>query len=1074
MLYATVRNRKIHVKRPDTVVQNGVNVDWLQLDMDDEWQSMDSIVCVFTLHYTEESTSTQETTVTTTITEKEVQKEMLHTFGKPVMVPWECLEHTGMLSVNCTGYVRDEDGESQKVMTTAYPDSYWEVVQNGPMSGEETLEPTPSLYDQIVAAAGAATAAAADAEEARNQLLQDKANGVFDGKDGESTSVTVGTTTTGSPGTSAQVYATGDEKNMVLNFTIPTGARGPQGPQGPKGDKGDTGEQGPKGDKGDPGDGSATLEPLVLEYNGEQIVDYDGKDAISADLGAYVKQDISSHNDDAAAHPEIRGMIPTVPTTLPNPFPLNINYTDEDGGMSSVSYAGDNWIAVNAEELTAYPISQHNQSGEAHQDIRDAIPAIPAALPNPKKLTFTGAVEAEYDGSADVNVNIPTGSGEPGKDGYSPTATVEETSSGAIITITDKSGTTTAEIANGKEGPPGPKGDPGEGGSAPLKTVNMGEVFCQPENYMAWFQGCLKFDPDIGCPVAVISGKDAHSTGAGKCYFFKIEPTTGVVSLTVAGQYDDDDTYGCFSQSFYIDNAGHYNFYASIHKSSGWDQVYVWKFTSEDKGATWTHVDVTGEVSPAGSIVKLKSGRLIGLTGYGGNTRNRAIYSDDDGSTWTKGTVFSGSVEVEIIELKDSLLAIGRKALTYTDPLPAILYYSADDGENWSDGTESTSITDMCNPCSGIYWGDAEVVELFYCSRASRDGNTGTIYHAYASLEDALEDKYSVEIIGESKQTEIGINFGYCGTVCDQKEKAWIIYYDSADSGDGANLNLILADKTCVTLPVSRDARSLISLYSSDKIQNLLKKQYSKLIAKINEAISSGEIIQPGNSGDGMRQSYVLDGIIANFDFTNSFAVNAGAKTVTDSINGVVATCSSSAFPSMRENSLGRATFTLPAVSEYCDSADVNTGFTVEIGIYRYSGDAWNAWQFWYVTNVNGPYVLTTQTTNASIYTYINADGETKRTTLWWGKNHYQPIQKSDRGLIHIVVTYGTDGVLTVYRNGTEISKKTISDFASWDSGLVTKPAFVYESIKTYRIYKRALTPEEVAINYGYEIATTA
>lgn len=224
MLYATVRNRKIHVKRPDTVVQNGVKVDWLELDMDDEWASMDSIVCVFVLHYTEESTETQDDTTTTTIVEKEVRKEMLHTFGEPVMVPWECLVYTGMLSVNCTGYV-----DSERIMTTAYPDSYWTVVQNGPKSGDATLEPTASLYDQIVAAAGSANAAALAANQARDQLLQDKANGAFDGKDGESTSVTVGETRTGSAGSSAMVYATGTERDLVLNFVIPEGKQGPPG-----------------------------------------------------------------------------------------------------------------------------------------------------------------------------------------------------------------------------------------------------------------------------------------------------------------------------------------------------------------------------------------------------------------------------------------------------------------------------------------------------------------------------------------------------------------------------------------------------------------------------------------------------------------------------------------------------------------------------------------------------------------------------------------------------------------------------------------------------------------------------
>lgn len=39
---------------------------------------------------------------------------------------------------------------------------------------------------------------------------------------------------------------------------------------------------------------------------------------------------------------------------------------------------------------------------------------IPTKLPNPQKLTFTGAVTGEYDGSQAVNINIPAGGGEGG------------------------------------------------------------------------------------------------------------------------------------------------------------------------------------------------------------------------------------------------------------------------------------------------------------------------------------------------------------------------------------------------------------------------------------------------------------------------------------------------------------------------------------------------------------------------------------------------------------------------------------------------------------------------------------
>ncbi len=70
------------------------------------------------------------------------------------------------------------------------------------------------------------------------------------GAPGASASVTVGSTTTLSPGADATVTNSGDTRNAILNFGIPTGARGPQGAQGPKGDTGPMGQTGAKGDTG--------------------------------------------------------------------------------------------------------------------------------------------------------------------------------------------------------------------------------------------------------------------------------------------------------------------------------------------------------------------------------------------------------------------------------------------------------------------------------------------------------------------------------------------------------------------------------------------------------------------------------------------------------------------------------------------------------------------------------------------------------------------------------------------------------------------------------------------------------
>ena len=67
------------------------------------------------------------------------------------------------------------------------------------------------------------------------------------GDTGAAATVTVGTVTTGEPGTDAIVTNSGTENAAVLNFTIPkgeTGAVGAVGTQGPKGDKGDTGPAG--------------------------------------------------------------------------------------------------------------------------------------------------------------------------------------------------------------------------------------------------------------------------------------------------------------------------------------------------------------------------------------------------------------------------------------------------------------------------------------------------------------------------------------------------------------------------------------------------------------------------------------------------------------------------------------------------------------------------------------------------------------------------------------------------------------------------------------------------------------
>lgn len=69
-------------------------------------------------------------------------------------------------------------------------------------------------------------------------------------------------------------------------------------------------------------------------------------------------------------------------------------------------------------------------------------------------MTVDNAVVIETGGSG----------GKDGKDGFSPIANVTQTDDGAVITITDKEGTTTATIRNGVDGKDGIDGKNGQDG----------------------------------------------------------------------------------------------------------------------------------------------------------------------------------------------------------------------------------------------------------------------------------------------------------------------------------------------------------------------------------------------------------------------------------------------------------------------------------------------------------------------------------------------------------------------------------------------------------------------------------
>lgn len=169
------------------------------------------------------------------------------------MVPPEALTDRGNVYFSVTG-----EKEGYRITTGVVSIFNAETIYGG-----EPSDPTPSQYDQIIAAVAESVSAAENAESIAENIQQQAESGAFKGdrgdigpqgpqgepgKDGAAATVAVGTVTTGEPDTPASVTNSGTQNAAVLDFVIPKGVKGD------KGDKGDTGAQGVQGEKGDKGD----------------------------------------------------------------------------------------------------------------------------------------------------------------------------------------------------------------------------------------------------------------------------------------------------------------------------------------------------------------------------------------------------------------------------------------------------------------------------------------------------------------------------------------------------------------------------------------------------------------------------------------------------------------------------------------------------------------------------------------------------------------------------------------------------------------------------------------------------
>lgn len=131
--------------------------------------------------------------------------------------------------------------------------------------------------------------------------------------------------------------------------------------------------------------------------------------------------------------------------------------------------------AVEEIELTPGPVGPAGADGKDGQDGTDGVSATHSW--NGTVLTVTSA-----SGTSSADLRGETGAagrdgsngsnGVDGEDGFSPVASVAQTDTGATITITDKTGTTSVAITNGKDGVDGSNGVDGSDGYTPVRGTD--------------------------------------------------------------------------------------------------------------------------------------------------------------------------------------------------------------------------------------------------------------------------------------------------------------------------------------------------------------------------------------------------------------------------------------------------------------------------------------------------------------------------------------------------------------------------------------------------------------------------
>ena len=397
--------------------------------------------------------------------------------GKPIEIPYlggeidipaEVMRYDGDAKYVVSGVSISDDDEVESKMISLVGGILVDYTLGDNGGNAKTV--TPDTYDLFL-------------EEAKgyidDELTAAAESGAFKGEKGD-------------PGEPGERGETGPQGERGLKGD--TGARGPKGdtgdtgatgatgPQGERGLKGDTGERGPKGDPGEPGQRGETGPQGIQGIQGPKgdtgaqgIQGLTGPKGETGDSGVYVSESeddppdgdqnvwiIDSDDDDGIIIPDV-----SVERISGG---VEITADSESGITTATVYDGHNFVIkgyyATFSALTAavpdpepgdvygvgatqpYDLYVWDAVGEMWRN-NGSIAGVPGA---------TGPQGPQGPSGADG------ADGEDGADGFTPTVSATKSGKTTIITITNKTGTTTATILDGNDGAAGVDGADGEDG----------------------------------------------------------------------------------------------------------------------------------------------------------------------------------------------------------------------------------------------------------------------------------------------------------------------------------------------------------------------------------------------------------------------------------------------------------------------------------------------------------------------------------------------------------------------------------------------------------------------------------